>query len=60
MPFTSAVAPMGLEAMRKLVAGARFAQAAEAAQSVQSGPPQAAMGSNGSDSDSFRAGELLG
>ena len=51
------VAAVELEAVRQLVGGVRFAQAAEAAQSVQSKPPEAAMGSSGSDSDTFQCPE---
>ena len=51
MQFMFVVAAVELEAMGQLVGEVRFAQAAEAAQSVQSKPPQAAMGSSGSDSD---------
>ena len=51
------VAPVELEAMRQLVGGVRFAQAAEAAQSVQSKPPEAAMDSSGSVSDTFQRPE---
>ena len=45
------IVPVEHEAMPQLVGGVRFAQAAEAAQSVESKPPKAAMGSSGTDSD---------
>ena len=57
MQFMFVVAAVELDAMRQLVGGVRFAQAAEAAQSVQSKPPEAAMGSSGSDSDTFQRPE---
>ena len=59
MPFTSVVAPRQFEVMLRLVGEVRFAQAAEAAESVQWRPPKAAIGSNGSDSDRFRRTENL-
>ena len=51
MQFMFVVAAVELEAMGQLVGGVRFAQAAEAAQSVESRPPKAAMGNSGTDSD---------
>ena len=57
MPFTSLVAPRHFEAMIRLVGEVRFAQAAEAAESVQWRPPKAAIGSSGSDSDRIRRTE---
>ena len=59
MPFTSVVAPRHLEAMNRLVGGVRFAQAAEAAESVQWKPPKAAIGGKGSDSARSRHTENL-
>ena len=43
-----------LESMRQLIGGVRFAQAAEAAKSVQLKPPVAAMGSTGPFSDKLQ------
>ena len=57
MQFMFVVAAVELEAMGQLVGGVRFAQATEAAQSVQSKPPRAAMGSSGSDSDKLQRPE---
>ena len=59
MQFMFVVVAVELEAMGQLVGGVRFAQAAEAAQSVQSKPPEAAMGRTGSDSDRFQRPENL-
>ena len=59
MPFTSVVAPRELEAMLRLVGEVRFAQAAEAAESVQWKPPEAAIGGKGSDSARSRHTEDL-
>ena len=49
MPFTSVVAPRQFDATNRLVSEVRFAQAAEAAKSVQWKPPAAAIGAQGSD-----------
>ena len=49
MPFTSVVVPRQLEAVLRLVGEVRFAQAAEAAESVQWKPPEAAIGGKGPD-----------
>ena len=57
MQFMFVVAAVELDAMRQLVGGVRFAQAAEAAQSVQSKPPEAAMGSSGTNSDKVQRPE---
>ena len=59
MPFTSVVVPKQLGATTRLVSEVRFAQAAEAAQSVQLKPPKAAIGGNDSDSDGFRRTDKL-
>ena len=49
MPFTSVFAPRQLGGTVRLVGGVRFAQAAEAAESVQWTPPEAAISAKGSD-----------
>ena len=49
LPFTSVVAHSQLDATTRLVSEVRFAQAAEAAESVQWKPPEAAIGAKGSD-----------
>ena len=55
----SVVAPKHLEAMIRLVGEVRFAQAAEAAESVHWMPPKAAIGGKGSDSAKSRHTENL-
>ena len=59
MPFTSVVARRQLDGTIRLVSGVRFAQAAEAAESVQWKPPKAAIGGEGSDSARSRHTENL-
>ena len=59
MPFTSLVAPRQLDATTRLVSEARFAQAAEAAASVQWKPPMAAIGGSESDSGESRRMEMF-
>ena len=59
MPLTSVVAPRHLEATIRLVSEVRFAQAAEAAESVQWKPPKAAIGGKGSDPARTRHTENL-
>ena len=49
MPFKSVVAHRQINATSRLVSEVRFAQAAEAAGSVQWKPPEAAIGAKGSD-----------
>ena len=49
MPFSSVVAARHLDAIVRLVGEVRFAQAAEAAESVQWRPPEAAIRGKGSD-----------
>ena len=49
IPFTSVVVLRQLDATTRLVSEVRFAQAAEAAKSVQWRPPEAAIGAKGSD-----------
>ena len=59
MPFTTVVAPRQFDATTQLVSEVRFAQAAEAAKSVQWRPPGAAFGAKGSDWGKSRCAENL-